>query len=78
MNAFLLELALYTQTPSQMDIDVEEHDFPVIPKLSLNRRPQTVIVDDAHPYDLEAYISSYTGQSIEACCIAIYLIQPLN
>ncbi|KIY73824.1 hypothetical protein CYLTODRAFT_416481 [Cylindrobasidium torrendii FP15055 ss-10] len=44
-----------------MDIDQPED---VQPGTSQPRRPSTVLVDDAHPFDLESYISNYSGRTV--------------
>lgn len=29
------------------------------------KKPNPVLVDDAHPFDLDAYISSYSGETVK-------------
>ncbi len=43
-----------------MEVDLLDEFEPTIQK-STSKRPPTVTVDDAHPFDLEPYISSYDG-----------------
>ncbi|KAI0267346.1 26S proteasome subunit RPN7-domain-containing protein [Gloeopeniophorella convolvens] len=53
-----------------MDVDIEEADMQSfydqvqgeVP-LSKPTGPATVVVDDAHPFDLDAYISGYSGRA---------------
>ncbi|THH29828.1 hypothetical protein EUX98_g4379 [Antrodiella citrinella] len=48
-----------------MDIDtIDENELAALqtPK-STGKRPNVLPVDEAHPFDLEAYISSYTGRT---------------
>ncbi|CAL1709729.1 unnamed protein product [Somion occarium] len=59
-----------------MDIDlIDETDFPNYSK-STGKRPAFVPVDDAHPFDLEAYISTYTGKTVVYRLIHIISICP--
>lgn len=52
--------------PSTMDIEIDDFDQAAyggtgsIPK-SAEKRPAIMPVDDAHPFDLDAYISGYSG-----------------
>jgi hypothetical protein len=50
-----------------MDIDtdvIEQAVAPVPPALSSDhKKPIVVSVDDAHPFDLDAYIAGYSGPS---------------
>ena len=47
-----------------MDVDIiDEEMTQIYPSKAAGKRPR-VPVDDAHPFDLEAYISSYSGALI--------------
>ncbi|KAJ7084055.1 hypothetical protein B0H15DRAFT_405814 [Mycena belliarum] len=44
-----------------MDVDIPEESGPSTTQYT--RRPLLVVVDDQHPFDLDGYISNYTGNS---------------
>jgi hypothetical protein len=45
-----------------MDMDIEDEALVNnLKNLNESRPSALVFVDDAHPFDLEAYISNYTG-----------------
>lgn len=44
-----------------MDVDIPEESQAFTASKATGKRPVIISVDDAHPFDLEAYISSYTG-----------------
>ena len=43
-------------------MDVDPIDSEIANQYTTQRRRQARPVDDAHPFDLDAYISSYTGK----------------
>ncbi|THU84196.1 hypothetical protein K435DRAFT_411875, partial [Dendrothele bispora CBS 962.96] len=45
-----------------MDIDEQEYQPAAVPSTSSRVLPPLVPADDAHPFDLESYISNYTGR----------------
>ncbi|KAI0074359.1 PCI-domain-containing protein [Panus rudis PR-1116 ss-1] len=48
-----------------MEIDTAEDIAEHVPvKAALPKRPTTLPVDDAHPFDLDAYISAYSGRTV--------------
>ncbi|TCD63420.1 hypothetical protein EIP91_005419 [Steccherinum ochraceum] len=56
-----------------MDVDlIDETEVNPQSQKSAGKRPAILPIDDAHPFDLEAYISSYTGRT--AVDRLIYLI----
>ena len=49
-----------------MDIDtIDDTDFiSITTTKSWGKKPSQVPIDDAHPFDLESYISAYSGMNI--------------
>lgn len=48
-----------------MDIDViEDPEYLVSSAKVYGKKPSFVPIDDAHPFDLESYISAYAGTNI--------------
>jgi hypothetical protein len=50
-----------TSTPEEMDIVPQEHPIQVGGKPTRRGTGKPVLVDDNHPFDLENYLSGYTG-----------------
>jgi hypothetical protein len=50
--------------PSAMDVDIPEENGQSSSQYI--RRPHFVPVDDAHPFELDGYISNYTGKILGA------------
>ena len=44
-----------------MDIDIDEDQYPTYARAPLGRRATVLPIDEKHPFDLEGYLSSYTG-----------------
>src|SRR2546422_880687 len=49
-----------------MDVDLTDEQVAAAAQQQA-KRPSVVPVDDAHPFDLESYISGYTGMSAALC-----------
>ncbi len=52
-----------------MDIEIDEPEFIAPLKTTSNKRRYVLPIDDAHPFDLDAYLSSYTG----SCASQLYI-----
>ena len=69
-----------------MDIDNPVELIPSTPTQPLNegifkteeKRPLVVSIDDAHPFDLEAYISGYSGTHTNLRAVKSIVISELN
>ena len=60
---------------SSMDVDPIEEDGVIYygsgQTESYSRTPWTVVVDNAHPFDLDTYISVYSGKPLCYPCQAV-------
>ena len=57
---------LLTTTGTVLNMDIDEPEV-ILP--SKAKKQSTLPVDDAHPFDLEAYISGYKGTSLVKCVL---------
>jgi len=56
-----IPLSAQTTTTSTMDVDRVDEPGPSTSNPNVAQKRLTVPVDDAHPFDLESYISNYSG-----------------
>ncbi len=58
---------------SSMDMDPIEEVEMALHEGSSSRTQGVILIDDAHPFDLNSYISGYSGEPLVTCLVGIGL-----
>ena len=56
-----------------MDMDPIEEVEMALHEGSSSRTQGVILIDDAHPFDLNSYISGYSGEPLVTCLVGIGL-----